>query len=1065
MFKPDSSSPRSENRPKLSPRSLNAMQGEPNSYFVPPTPGASAWPPNRNENENDGGFFGGGGQSFSLNGELNSKHSQAGPSSRGDVQPPRVESPWSNTAPPAFALSPSSNAFNTKFNRLGGFAAAHDIPPTPLYPPAQSPFIPPDAQPEANPFDFPPSASTPANSGADPISSFKLPSTPSGSSFNFALPAGAGRKLAPRGSVRSGTPSSSATPASTSRYTPVIPTALFSQLQISPSSPSSSTPVLVLDIRTHTAHLTERIANSINVCVPSTLLRRPGFGVDRIQDGLPEHQQDLFAGWSTCDMIVAIDAESTSLSEGSSGVASLLAKFDRAGFKGKLSWVKGGWYAIKTQARGLSSSEQAKLFQSGSGSPRASGEPSPNLNSNSNSTDNQFTLNQPPTSSSKKHGRPVLQVRDLPIAAFQLASTSAFVHSGLPTSNNGISVTSPSSDGSSSSRRPNLGKRRKSSNDPSMMRSEQVGLNLSGHDSAQTPIGEFPNSSRSGANETRRDVKAATKMSSNPFFDNIRQNSEALSLDRSLANLNPVELPSVPPHLLPTLPQFLQDLVSLSPMQRADKLARQFYELEVAERERLEGTFRWHARHTAVESAPQAARSGKDGKELDEGEETPETRQWKKFGISAGVELGGLNRFKNIFPYEYRRVKLSDHSPHATDYINASHLQLPPSAKRFIASQGPLPATYSDFWQLCEQEHVGVIIMLTNLNEGGREKCGRYWITPPGGQTDWDVKVVGDKAHEEEQEQWKREEKNGGNLLFGGGGSSGGFFAPADADVAASKEQDSSKPTTRADQTVRRLLTVQRLGGRGFNPATTNTQPRKIRHIQYRAWPDFDIPADPAELVSLIEEVDQAQSDYMKEIGWKLEEHDGKEPPILAHCSAGVGRTGVYIMVSSMLDKLRRERQAAKAPASDMVPMDVDTSPVQSGTTTPARPELVTRSSDPETSSLSAHFSLSTLDSARASPVPVSSSQQPTPKTLSARSSTTSLRRPEPSSISGPHPVLPPEDDPTPVLLQDDPVFAGVNALREQRMSMVANYRQYVCVIECVIEGIKRAAAEEAAGR
>lgn len=358
--------------------------------------------------------------------------------------------------------------------------------------------------------------------------------------------------------------------------------------------------------------------------------------------------------------------------------------------------------------------------------------------------------------------------------------------------------------------------------------------------------------------------------------------------------------------------------------------------------------------------------------------------------------------------------------------------------------------------------------MLTNLNEGGREKCGRYWITPPGGQKDWEVSVIGDKAHEEEQEQWKREEKNGGNLLFGGGGSSGGFFAPADADVG---KKDELKPTTRADQTVRRMFTVKRLGGRGFNPSTTNTQPRKIRHIQYRAWPDFDIPADPAELVSLIEEVDQAQADYMKEIGWRVEDHNGMEPPILAHCSAGVGRTGVYIMVSSMLDKMRRERKEAKKDGGgDIAPMEVDTSPSASGTTTPSRPDLITRSSDPETSSLSAHFSLSSLDSnsARASPDPFPappSTQAQAPPSLSTRSSTTSLRRPEPESISGPHPVLPLAEDSTPALLQDDPVFAGVNALREQRMSMVANYRQYVCVIECVLEGIAREMKDEAEGR
>lgn len=88
-----------------------------------------------------------------------------------------------------------------------------------------------------------------------------------------------------------------------------------------------------------------------------------------------------------------------------------------------------------------------------------------------------------------------------------------------------------------------------------------------------------------------------TRASANPFFDNIRQNTEALSLERSLANLAPVTLPPVPSNYLSALPQYLRSLVDLSPMSRADRLARQFYELEAAERERLEGTFRWHSRY------------------------------------------------------------------------------------------------------------------------------------------------------------------------------------------------------------------------------------------------------------------------------------------------------------------------------------------------------------------------------------------------------------------------------------------------------------------------------------
>ncbi|GAA6060831.1 hypothetical protein JCM10212_005249 [Sporobolomyces blumeae] len=1053
------------------------------SYFVPPTPGPRyggnggvAWTPFAPADGSshrsgfgetgggDGGFFGHGaaaGDSGASDAPDRSRPGHGASAIATDGDRPRE---WANARTPSFALSPSSNAFSASFNRLGGFSGAHDIPPTPLHPPASSPFIPTGAEAQPNPFD---SAVVPQTPGAGSSPAPQAgPGVAPKLNFPISLPFVPGRKVAPRPSARpSPAASSNGSSTSTSRYTPIVPTALFSLVRASLTSSASSPPLLVLDIRTHTSYLSERLVNSINVCVPSTLLRRPGFGVDRVQEGLPEAEQDVFAAWNACETIVAIDTESTSLAEGSSGVASLLGKFDRAGFQGKLGWVKGGWYAVKTQARGLSRPETSTLFQSGSGSPTSSASSTPNLATDSAArSDQAFSLNQPPAPGSKKHGRPVLQVRDLPMAAFQVASTSAFVHSGGPSnSSSSVGVTSPSSDGSASSRRPNLGKRRKSSNDPTASDPSFTLGGRGGVDAMPTPIGESPPTPRGGADQAQRNVQGAVKMSTNPFFDNIRQNSEALSLDRSLANLNPVELPSVPAALLPTLPPFLRDLLDMSPMQRADKLARQFYELEVAERERLEGTFRWHARHTTLQAAP-FGQGGKKGQELDDGEESPETKQWKRFGISAGVELGSLNRFKNIFPYEHRRVKLTDHSPSATDYINASHLRLPPSAKRFVASQGPLPTTYSDFWQMCEQEHVGVIIMLTNLNEGGREKCGRYWITPEDGQKDWEVTVEGDQAHEEEAREWQRERKNSGGL-FGGGASTGGFFAPADAQVASRDEQ---KPTTRSDCTVRRTLTVKRLGGRGFDPSATNTRPRKIRHIQYRAWPDFDIPADPADVVSLVDEVDAAQASYMQEIGWRLEDHDGMEPPILAHCSAGVGRTGVYIMVSSLLDQMRRSRRSDEEKKRDgVVSMDVDSnSPPSSGAATPSRPDLVSRSSDPETSSLSAHLSLSTLDSSSAQASPSgtrASTVEPSTATtsLSSDPSASPLRRPEPGSISGPHPVLPDADGPTPALLQDDPIFAGVNALREQRMSMVANYRQYVCVVECLLEGFLREAQQD----
>lgn len=92
-------------------------------------------------------------------------------------------------------------------------------------------------------------------------------------------------------------------------------------------------------------------------------------------------------------------------------------------------------------------------------------------------------------------------------------------------------------------------------------------------------------------------------------------------------------------------------------MSRADRLARQFYELEAAERERLEGTFRWHSRYPGGraealrewQKQQQEAEEG-NGAEEEEAQVRAEAEKWERFGISAGVELGNLNRFRNIFP-------------------------------------------------------------------------------------------------------------------------------------------------------------------------------------------------------------------------------------------------------------------------------------------------------------------------------------------------------------------------------------------------------------------------------
>lgn len=113
--------------------------------------------------------------------------------------------------------------------------------------------------------------------------------------------------------------------------------------------------------------------------------------------------------------------------------------------------------------------------------------------------------------------------------------------------------------------------------------------------------------------------------------------------------------------------------------------------------------------------------------EADDGTETPE--DYFPFSITAGVERGAKNRYvravvgralltlrrvryKNIWPYDFSRVRLAAKChDDGSDYINANFIQPQGTTKRYIATQGPLDATFRDFWTLVWEQHVDVIVM------------------------------------------------------------------------------------------------------------------------------------------------------------------------------------------------------------------------------------------------------------------------------------------------------------------------------------------------------------------
>ncbi|KAK5622244.1 hypothetical protein CRENBAI_007283 [Crenichthys baileyi] len=86
------------------------------------------------------------------------------------------------------------------------------------------------------------------------------------------------------------------------------------------------------------------------------------------------------------------------------------------------------------------------------------------------------------------------------------------------------------------------------------------------------------------------------------------------------------------------------------------------------------------------------------------------------------------NRYNNVLPYDSSRVKLSVvHGSPNEDYINANYMPGYLSRKEFIAAQGPLPATVSEFWRMIWEKNVHTLVMLTRCNEQGRVKCEQYW--------------------------------------------------------------------------------------------------------------------------------------------------------------------------------------------------------------------------------------------------------------------------------------------------------------------------------------------------
>ncbi|XP_041831905.1 tyrosine-protein phosphatase non-receptor type 14-like [Melanotaenia boesemani] len=205
------------------------------------------------------------------------------------------------------------------------------------------------------------------------------------------------------------------------------------------------------------------------------------------------------------------------------------------------------------------------------------------------------------------------------------------------------------------------------------------------------------------------------------------------------------------------------------------------------------------------------------------------------------------NRFRDVVPYEENRVELVPNKENNTGYINASHIKVMIRGEEwhYIATQGPLANTCADFWQMVWEQGVNVIAMVTAEEEGGRSKSHRYWPK------------LGSKHNSATHGKFK---------------------------VTTKFRTDSGCFATTGLK-VKHLLSGQE---------------RTVWHLQYTDWPEQGCPEYVTGFLSYLEEIQSVR----RHTNSMLDTSKSLNPPVVVHCSAGVGRTGVVILTELMISCL-----------------------------------------------------------------------------------------------------------------------------------------------------------------
>lgn len=214
-----------------------------------------------------------------------------------------------------------------------------------------------------------------------------------------------------------------------------------------------------------------------------------------------------------------------------------------------------------------------------------------------------------------------------------------------------------------------------------------------------------------------------------------------------------------------------------------------------------------------------------------------------------------MNRYNDILPNPATQVQLDmQGNDPASTYINANYIRSYSGRREhecptgYIATQGPLPSTLDAFMRMIWEQNMVVLVQTTGFIEKEVVKCERYFPEEAGGRM-----TVGSSG------QWTVD-----------------------------------------------CTSVDHRGGYYYSELVLHnnktTEQRDIVHFWFNTWPDHGVPTKE----STLEIYPDTTIDMLQEVRKTRTKMDANYAPLLVHCSAGVGRTGTFIVIDQVITALEQ---------------------------------------------------------------------------------------------------------------------------------------------------------------